>query len=185
MSTPRSWDFLRSPNTLIKGSPNWIAASTDFRVWPIGKVFYFKSCFCSFCPKQGITLYISSTSYVSIKINGVWWLSIIPNWGGFHTLNIPASMLKCGCNNIIEFYAFNFGFPSPIAISWGFYQNCWSAMNCPNLGATFYNLDTCSCECAGTCNSPLVSYYPTCACMCPQSLFCTWPRYFNRRSCKC
>ena len=137
---PNNWDFLKSPNTQIKGSPSWIAASPDFQIKPIGSVFYFKSCFCSFCPKQGMTLYISSTCYVSIKINGVWFLSVVPNWGGYHTLTIPAYLLKCGCNNIIEMYGYNFDFSSPIAISYGLYQNCWKDMNCQNLGATYYNL---------------------------------------------
>ena len=141
-----NWDFLKGANSLIQGSPNWLVATTDQRLWLPKKSFYFKSCFCSFCPQNGITLYLSNTCYIYIKVNNNWILQVYsPNWGGYHTINIPASMLKCGCNNDIEFYGFSFFDSSPIAISYGFYQNCSKAMNCPNLGVTYYNLNTCKC----------------------------------------
>ncbi len=187
--TSVNWDFLNRANTLIQGSPNWLVANNDQKLWQPFKSFYFKTCFCSFCPQNGITLYLSNTCYIYIRVNGQWIQQIYnPNWGGFYTINIPASMLNCGCNNNIEFFGFSFFNPFPIAISYAFYQNCSKAMNCPNLGVTYYNLNTCKCECAAPCgcNWPMIYSNTQCGCMCPSIQFCqTKWQYFNRSTCYC
>lgn len=143
---PQNWDFLSRSNSQIPGSPNWLLGTQNQYLWQPYKSYYFKSCFCSFCPKNGITLYLSTTAYVYIRINGQWLPQVYnPLYGNYYTINIPASMLNCGCNNTIEIYGFSYSCSCPIAICYSFSQNCSNAMNCPNLGVTYYNLTTCSC----------------------------------------
>jgi hypothetical protein len=121
-------------------------------------------------------------------VNGEWIKSFAPSFTKPITINISPNNLQCGCENIVEGYGYNYGFASPMAIAYSNYQNCMKYMACKNLGATYYNLNTCQCECVSNCCiDPLVSYYPNCACMCPKETLtkCLRPKYFDRSTCKC
>ncbi len=135
-----------------------------------------------------MTLYLSSTAYVYIRINGQWLPQVyIPKWFGYHIINIPAVMLNCGCKNIIEFYSFGFSNAYPIAISYGFSQDCRNAMNCPNP-LSYYNRNTCQCECSypRTCNWPFYYSLTDCGCVCYiNQQQCPSNKIFNRNTCSC
>ncbi len=138
---PANWDFLKRPVTSLKGSPSWIAPSPDYEVKPSGSIIRYDFCFCSYCNKVQVNFAISTTSFISVMVNGVWTSSHAPNgpFGQSILIKIPASIVKCGCENYVTIYGYNFGFPSPMALAYSIYQSCKSAMNCPNLGVTYYN----------------------------------------------
>lgn len=139
-----NWDFLNTPNSYIQGSPRWVLGTTNRNLWGPYRSFSFKTRFCSYCPQNGITLYLSNTCYVYIRINGQWLGFYNPNWFGSYTIYIPDSMLLCGCDNKIEFFGYSYSHYYPIAISYRFSQNCFNAMNCPYRWQS-YNLKTCRC----------------------------------------
>lgn len=98
--------------------------------------------------------------------------------------------LKCGCDNWFVLYVYNF-WPSPLGFNVQVKQSTVGCYNCTNLGITHYNRDTCKCECINKqfCDCPIKAQtwmdYPTCNCMCPQSLICNWRQYFDMKNCVC
>lgn len=161
--------------------------SGDKKILPIGWTVTYEITYYSDCPQNPATLYVAATGYFSVYLNGVLIGSGGP-WPKTHKFDLLK--LLCGCNKI-KIVVKNH-FPSPAAIIYSISQNKAGCYDCKNLGVTFYNRDTCKCECVSRCptcgegNSPLSWFdYPTCGCMCKQSLLCSKPKFFNMQTCRC
>jgi hypothetical protein len=108
-------------------------------------------------------------------------------WSSYTAFTVK---LNCGCDNRFILYVYNF-WPSPLGVHFFTTQSTQGCYECRNLGITHYNRDTCQCECVNkqTCPCPVKNQvwlgYPSCGCMCPQSLLCSKNKYFDMRNCVC
>ena len=98
--------------------------------------------------------------------------------------------LKCGCNSI-RVMVYNYYYASPSGIIYNLSQDKSGCYTCRNAGNSFYNRDTCKCECAHEYNCAAANSlkvwrgYPTCGCRCAALALCTSEFYWNDKTCSC
>jgi hypothetical protein len=131
---------------------------------------------------------MASTGLYQVSFNGVQIQGWSSPWPQTITLTLKPI---CGCNTLI-ITVYNYYYPSPSAIIYSLTQSTSGCYNCPNLGVTFYNRDTCSCQCASTsyCQSTAMRWYdyPSCGCKCINQLSdsaCSSLKYWNLQTCSC
>lgn len=182
---PTNWDFLRQ--TPATGS-KWIYPDGTFKILPRFWISTYTISFQTDCPQNGVTLTFATTGVGFVQLNGNWILTWANSWPQIHKVSLTKPQLQCGCNTI-KILVYNYYYASPAALFYSLTQDTTGCYNCTNLGVTFYNKNTCQCECASSCacSNPAMAWfnYPFCGCMCSKSLICTSNKYFNRQSCNC
>jgi hypothetical protein len=94
--------------------------------------------------------------------------------------------LKCGVNTLVITVE-NSGANTPAALILAVTQDQSNCYNCKSP-ASFYNRNTCQCECIDKCacsSKYCWKDYPICGCKCPKYETCSANRYFNEDSCCC
>lgn len=186
VAAPADWSFLsQSP---AGGSSKWIYPDGAFKILPRFWISTYTITFHTDCPQNGVTLAFATTGLGFVQLNGNWVHTWASSWPTIHKISLKKPQLQCGCNTI-KILVYNFYYPSPAALFYSLSQDVSGCYNCTNLGVSFYNKETCQCECASecACKNPLMSWYnyPTCGCMCSQEQKCEPNQYFNRQQCKC
>lgn len=175
----------------VGGNSKWIY-STDKAsapaIFPIGTWLSFSSKIYTDCPQKPATLWVSAWgwNYYVIYLNGNY---VADGWG-WNGLQSFSLNLNCGCNDLV-IYVYSYCACSA-GICFNVKQDTTDCYACKNEGVTFYNRDTCQCECVSKCTScsyPLQSWfdYPTCSCMCSPKLekVCSPNQYYNKQTCEC
>lgn len=186
---PSNWNFLKDSS--LGDSSKWVSPDGSFAVKPIGYLATYTITFYTDCPQNGVTLYYATTGSSYVQLNGEWILT-----GDYpfpstkpHKVLLKQPTLKCGCN-VIKVLVYNAWWASPAALIYSLSQDTTGCYNCTNLGVTFYNKNTCQCECASEacdCKNTAKTWfnYPYCGCVCSKSLICAANKYFNRQTCTC
>lgn len=182
---PTSWDFL---SQIPAAGTKWIYPDGTFKIYPRYWISTYTISFQTDCPQSGVTLTFATTGVSFIQLNGNWILTWGDAWPKVHKVTLKKPQLQCGCNTI-KILVYNYYYPSPAALFYSLTQDTTGCYDCTNLGVTFYNKNTCQCECASTCacSNPAMTWfnYPNCGCACSKSLICQNDRYFNRQNCSC
>ena len=186
--SPPSWNFLSGP--ALGGASQWVLPEGTIKVYPLKWLSTFTIKFTTDCPQNPVILKLSTTGSNFVYING----NLIHSWGqaypSIHSITIETADLICGCNEI-KVQVYSFYFASPNALAYTLSQDKTNCYKCQNAGDSYYNRDTCKCECAFKCdckaNNPLQVWrnYPTCGCRCAALGFCTSGYYWNSKSCTC
>ncbi len=170
------------------GSSIWktpVAGSSN--IYPRYWLTYYTITFSTDCLINPVNLAIASTGYFQIYLNG----SLIEDWQSpWPSITRFQFAPLCGCNKLTVI-VWSYWWSSPSAIIYSLTQNTAGCYDCPNLGATFYNRDTCRCECSATgcLNSAMtLSASPSCSCQCsPQrsDSYCKYNQFWNMQTCSC
>lgn len=186
---PADWSFLSQCS--LGDNSKWVSPTGDFKLRPIGYVSSYTVTFYTDCPQSGVTLTFAGTGRSYVQLNGEWVLTFAYPYPSNkpHQLVLKAPQLKCG-ENTLKIYVYNAWWASPSALIYNIDQNTTGCYNCDNLGVTFYNKQTCQCECASEaaeCSNQLQQWtdYPSCGCTCSKTLLCAVNKFFNRKSCTC
>lgn len=169
----------------LKDGSKWVYnkdSSLKPVLYPIGWTIKYHSNLYTDCPQNPAILYVAASSYFTVYLNGV----VVGTGTGWQIVSKFTLKLNCGCNNL-TIVVYN-KFWSPCGVVYSVKQDKTKCYDCENLGVTFYNRDTCKCECVGTCSckSPLAWFeYPTCGCKCGIAAKCLSTHYFNRQTCSC
>jgi hypothetical protein len=94
--------------------------------------------------------------------------------------------VKCGVN-VIQITVGNKLTGSPAALIFAVIQNQSECYTCKG-SSSFYNKNTCKCECLDKCDCPkkyIWNDYPICGCKCPKVMECSGKKYFNSDTCCC
>jgi hypothetical protein len=109
------------------------------------------------------------------------------DWRKIYTFTIKN--IKCGLNKLVV-STVNADRNSPAALIFAITQDQSRCYQCASP-LSYYNRDTCRCECIDRCNCLTANRlyvwqgYPTCGCKCRLINFCGDIQYFNQRTCSC
>ena len=152
-----------------------------------------KKCYCKYfkqfhleCYQQGAYVTLNGESGWAIGYTNNLWSPYDFGWNWYpRSYRLNTKKLQCGCNNVTIWTYEDCKCDTDVSI----FIPKPTCKNCKNLGVTFFNKDTCKCECASKCDcrNRLMRWfdYPWCGCMCSRSLKCPDGRYFNRQKCSC
>ena len=187
-TAPASNNFLNQNS--LGGNSKWIFPSAEKKIYPLRWITHYTITFTTDCPHKDVLLSIASTGSFFVYINNILVKSWAEPYPQTHQVTIPKEHLKCGCNKI-KVIVYNFYFPSYSAIIYGLSQDKTGCFTCRNQGDTFYNYNTCKCECAfqSACESAnslqVWRDYPTCGCRCAAMAMCSKGFFWNSRTCDC
>jgi len=153
--------------------------------WPVGYTLTFHKSFYADCAESGVaTFKITADNVFTAYLNGAL-VGTGNNWTNVYSFNVN---LLCGHDNNLTIVVINYDEGSPAALIYSIYQYQDSCYTCKNEVATYYNQNTCSCQCVDhcACTAGFVwNPYPYCTCGCPRGVKCTAPHYFNKETCSC
>ena len=166
---PANWDFLSM--TSLGGSAKWVTPTSDRIVRPQKWLTTYTITFTTDCPQNDVILKIAATGSLFVYLNG----NIISSWlapyPSTHQIKLKQPDLICGCNTV-KVLVYNYYYASPVAMIYSLGQDKTGCYLCQNAGDSYYNRNTCRCECSFNCNCkdthPLKIWrdYPTCGCRC-------------------
>ena len=154
--------------------------------WADGDTATFESVFYADCSSAPVILKITADNEFSASLNGGAAVSG-NNWR--HIFTFTMSGLVCGANKL-QIKVVNRDTNSPAALIFLIQQDQSQCYQCATP-LSFYNRNTCQCECTKGCScapaNPLFQWsgYPVCGCQCAQTLKCNEAQYFNQNTCGC
>jgi hypothetical protein len=182
INPPTDWAFLDMMSLMVPGG-EWVSPAMG-RLLPIGHMTEYNIKFTPACNQNDVELRFSATGSAFVYINDKFLQSWSLPYPKTHMITIDSKDLKCGCNNV-KIMVYNYYFESPAALIYTLQQD--NECSCQNEELTFYNKDTCQCECINEyeCKNPLKKWhgYPTCGCKCSNIKECAAEAEFNRKSC--
>ena len=184
----QDWSFIQGGSNAANTNAKWKTPSSGYKTFPKGWRTTYTIKFNTDCPQNAVNFIFATTGYSFIYLNG----ELIQSWGEaypkYHTLTLTKPELKCGCN-VIKVVVYNYCCPSPCGLTYSLTQNTDGCYECANTGVSFYNKDTCQCECTNTyaCSDQMRSWfdYPTCGCKCTQEFPCGGAKEFSWKTCGC
>ena len=157
--------------TSLGGSAKWVTPTSDRIVRPQKWLTTYTITFTTDCPQSDVILKIAATGSLFVYLNG----NIISSWlapyPSTHQIKLKQPDLICGCNTV-KVLVYNYYYASPVAMIYSLGQDKTGCYLCQNAGDSYYNRNTCRCECSFNCNCkdthPLKIWrdYPTCGCRC-------------------